>query len=167
MTTTTHRWLFPHEVRAIRRLRREGQKVVVIAWALGLRREAVSKVVNRKSYTHVPDDLPVSPHPWDSMAMMDIYREPGSSTRPERDAGAIKRREPTASGAERHTKGRSNRAPLALPFPWGEGFGRLTGRSTVLTVGPFGAAGVTSTATPRSAVTDSAASRLRQPAEPV
>ena len=98
MTTTTHRWLFPHEVRAIRRLRREGQKVVVIAWALGLRREAVSKVVNRKSYTHVPDDLPVSPHPWDSMAMMDIYRDTAKLDRRQRDAGASKRKKPTARG---------------------------------------------------------------------
>ena len=96
MTTKTHRWLFPHEVRAIRRLRREGQKVVVIAWALGLRREAVSKVVNRKSYTHVPDDLPVSPHPWDSMAMMDIYRE-REARQAERDAGRKRRsRRPAA-----------------------------------------------------------------------
>ena len=95
MTTTTHRWLFPHEVRAIRRLRREGQKVGVIAWALGLRREAVSKVVNRKSYTHVPDDLPVSPHPWDSMAIMDIYRE-REAARPQRP-GAIRRKSRAAA----------------------------------------------------------------------
>ena len=95
MTTITHRWLFPHEVRAIRRLRREGQKVGVIAWALGLRREAVSKVVNRKSYTHVPDDLPVSPHPWDTLSLEDIYRE-REAARPQRP-GASRRKSRAAA----------------------------------------------------------------------
>lgn len=98
MTTKTHRWLFPHEVRAIRRLRREGQKVGVIAWALGLRREAVSKVVNRKSYTHVPDDLPVSPHPWDSMALEDIYREREGARSQRRRAIRRKSRPASLSG---------------------------------------------------------------------
>ena len=65
-------WLNPHEVRAIRRLRRDGQKVTVIAWALGLSLSTVSAVGNGKTHVRVPDESSTR-HPWDTLTVEDIY----------------------------------------------------------------------------------------------
>lgn len=74
MTTTTidKRWLNPYEVRTMRRLRREGEKVLTIAWALDRDRNVVSAVLNGRTYTNVPDEVP-TPHPWDLKSAVDIY----------------------------------------------------------------------------------------------
>jgi hypothetical protein len=75
-------WLNPHEVRAIRRLRRDGHKITVIANALGLGASTVSAVANNKTHTDVPDTSS-TPHPWDTLAVEHIYqhRQAAAATR--------------------------------------------------------------------------------------
>ena len=70
-----NRMLMPHEVRAIRRFRRQGHAINLIAWSFGVVRQTVSRVVNGRSYTHVPDEVPNPPHPWDSLSIEDVIRE--------------------------------------------------------------------------------------------
>ena len=58
----------------MRRLRRQGEKVGIIAWALGRNRNVVSAVLNGKTYPNVPDEVPTPAHPWDLMSAYDIHR---------------------------------------------------------------------------------------------
>ena len=83
-TAIDKRWLHPYEVRAMRRLRRQGEKVITIAACLGRDRNVVSAVLNRKTYSNVPDEVPTPPHPWDIMGAYDILqrrKEARTSTR--------------------------------------------------------------------------------------
>ena len=66
------RWLEPHEVRAMRRLRRDSNKVMHIAWAFQVSASSVSDVVNRWTYQNVPDQASVS-HPMDKMSLLDVH----------------------------------------------------------------------------------------------
>ena len=67
------RWLHAHEVRAIRRLRRDGIQVTQLANAFGLTVPKVSTICNRRTCAHVPDDASV-PHAWDTMSLEAITR---------------------------------------------------------------------------------------------
>ena len=66
------RWLEPHQVRAMRRLRRDGNKVMHIAWAFHVSASSVSDVVNRRTYQNVPDEASVS-HRMDKMSLLDVH----------------------------------------------------------------------------------------------
>ena len=66
------RWLFPHEVRAIRRLRSDGFTLTLIAWAFHLSTSCVSDVAARRSYSHVPDSASTS-HMMDSFALEQVF----------------------------------------------------------------------------------------------
>ena len=68
------RWLVPYEVRAIRRLRREGWEVQQIAELFGISRASISATCNGHRYSHIPDDIPTEPHAFDSMSLFSIRR---------------------------------------------------------------------------------------------
>ncbi len=55
----------------MRRLRADGNRVQLIAWAFGVAATCVSGVANRRTHTRVADQASV-PHEMDTMALYDI-----------------------------------------------------------------------------------------------
>ena len=66
------KWLSPHQVRAMRRLRREGHTIRNISRAFAVSFQSVSDVVNGKSFRHVPNAELVSPHIMDGWSLDQI-----------------------------------------------------------------------------------------------
>ena len=57
------RWLVPYEVRAIRRLRREGWEVQQIAELFGISRASISATCNGHRYSTSPTTFPLNHTP--------------------------------------------------------------------------------------------------------